>query len=290
MSLEKLASCPVCGSKSFTPFLICLDHTTTGESFHVEQCVQCHLLATTPRPTETDAARYYQSAKYISHTSASQGFVDRIYLLVRHFTLKWKYSLVKKYIKTNTILDFGAGTGHFLDYCLSKKINAYGIEPSDAKKNHPRIKDSLDQIPLKRFDVITMWHVLEHVYKLDDTLSALKNLLTNSGTIFIAVPNWQSYDSTFYKNHWAAFDVPRHLWHFSQKNMTRLLEQNGFKVLDVIPMKLDAYYVSQLSEKYQNNGRLTLSRLLRAMRVAFSSNLKAKTDRNYSSLIYVAGK
>ncbi len=290
MSLEKLVSCPVCGGHSFKPFLTCVDHTTTGESFHVEQCVECQMLATNPRPTESNAGKYYQSTKYISHTSNTHGIIDRIYLIVRHFTLRWKYALIKNNLKTNTILDFGAGTGHFLDYCLSKNINGYGIEPSDAKKNHPRIKDSLDQIPVTQFDVITMWHVLEHVYNLDHTLHKLKNLLTNSGTIFIAVPNWQSYDATLYKNYWAAYDVPRHLWHFSQKNMTTLLAKQGFKLLDIVPMKLDAYYVSQLSEKYKNNGTLNLKHMLRAFWISVVSNFKATRNKNYSSLIYIAGK
>lgn len=248
------------------------------------------MLATNPRPSEPNAAHYYQSKNYISHTSASYNLIDRIYLLVRRFTLKWKYSLVKKYLKNNSLLDLGAGTGHFVDLCISKKVNCYGIEPSNSKKDHPRIYNSTEQIPVKQFDVITLWHVLEHIYKLDDTLTTLRNLLTDSGTIFIAVPNWQSYDATFYKNHWAAYDVPRHLWHFSQKNMTTLLTKQGFKLLEIVPMKLDAYYVSQLSEKYKNNGTLTLKHMARAFWISVVSNFRARRNKNYSSLIYIAGK
>ncbi len=246
---------------------------------------------TNPRPQESEAGKYYESSAYISHTAKAAGLIDYIYLIVRRFTTNWKYSLTKKYLSTNTLLDYGCGTGSFLNYCLEKGIDAYGIEPSvHARAKHARIHDSIEHLQEKQFDVITLWHVLEHVYTLDSTLDQLKSCLRNTGTIFIAVPNWQSPDAQHYKSEWAAYDVPRHIWHFSQKNMTDLLKKKGFNLHQIIPMRLDAYYVSLLSEKNIAGGNLQLSKFLKAIVIAFKSNHQAKNDLNYSSLIYVATK
>jgi 2-polyprenyl-3-methyl-5-hydroxy-6-metoxy-1,4-benzoquinol methylase len=289
MSEEFVTSCPVCAGTIYRPYLTCIDHTATGESFHVEQCTRCEMAFTNPRPRETDASLYYESDKYISHTSAAKGILDYIYLAIRVFTLRWKYGLVKKHLKTNGLLDFGSGTGSFMNYCLSKGANAYGIEPSSkARASNTRIHNSLNQLETTQFDVITLWHVIEHVYQLHETLEQLCQHLTKTGTIFIAVPNRESYDANYYKDKWAAYDVPRHIWHFSPTNMKTLLEQKGLKLQQVVPMKLDSFYVSLLSEKYSSDNNLSLSGLFNALRVALSSNAKAKKTGNYSSLIYVA--
>jgi 2-polyprenyl-3-methyl-5-hydroxy-6-metoxy-1,4-benzoquinol methylase len=291
MSLENVNICPVCGGKTFTPHLSCKDYTTTEEMFHVERCTTCGLLITNPRPLEHLAADYYQSSKYISHTAVATGLIDYIYLTVRQFTLRWKYSLIKAKLKNNKLLDFGCGTGAFLNYCIKKGVNAHGVEPSlTARASQSKIHGSIDQIQTKDFDVITLWHVLEHVYSLDQTLDQLREKLSNTGTIFIAVPNWQSDDAKHYGAGWAAYDVPRHLWHFSKETMKALLEKKGFKLQTILPMKLDAYYVSILSEKNATDGSLSFSKIARAIRIAFTSNARAKQQLNYSSLIYVATK
>ncbi|HWA35490.1 MAG TPA: class I SAM-dependent methyltransferase [Cyclobacteriaceae bacterium] len=291
MSLEKVITCPVCQASEFNTHLICKDYTATGELFHVEQCQACGFLITTPRPTEENAGQYYQSEAYISHTAKAAGPIDYIYLTVRHFTLNWKYRLISRKGTPAKLLDFGSGTGSFLNYCIDKGIDAYGIEPSiKARDTHAKVRDSLAALEINDFNIITLWHVLEHVYTLEETLDKLKDLLAKTGTIFIAVPNWQSYDAQHYRAQWAAYDVPRHLWHFSQSTMKALLSKKGFKLQTIIPMKLDSYYVSLLSEKNTNGGTLPPMKMLRALRTAFISNAKAKKDLNYSSLIYVATK
>ncbi len=291
MPLEKISSCPICGGKNFTPLHTCKDYTATGELFHVERCTTCSLVITNPRPHESDSANYYQSPAYISHTVTANGLMDYIYLTVRHFTLKWKYNLVKQPLSNTKLLDYGCGTGSFLNYCIEKSIDAHGVEPSlTARAQHSKIVESLDKLEDTNFDVITLWHVLEHVYTLEQTLDDLKKRLANTGTIFIAVPNWQSYDAKHYGAEWAAYDVPRHIWHFSQAAIKDILKKKGFKLQNTIPMKLDAYYVSLLSEKNSAGGQLSPSAILRAMHTAFKSNTNAKRDLNYSSLIYVATK
>ncbi|CAN5174300.1 class I SAM-dependent methyltransferase [soil metagenome] len=291
MSLEKVDVCPVCKNPNFRPYLVCKDYTTSEELFHVEQCGSCQLLITTPRPTHDEAGSYYQSKSYISHTSAAAGIMDYLYLIIRRFTLNWKYNLIKPYLKDNRLLDMGCGTGSFLNHCKRKGINAFGVEPSyDARAaaDNNQVVASLNDLQEVKFDVITMWHVMEHVYDLSGTINHLKRRLKENGTIFIAVPNWESFDATHYKELWAAYDVPRHVWHFSKSTMTTLLENEGFALKKIIPMKLDSYYVSMLSERNRTNGKLSITSILKAVLIGFRSNLKASKTMNYSSLIYVA--
>jgi hypothetical protein len=291
MSLEEVITCPACTGQTFSPHLTGKDYTATGELFHVKQCTACGLLITSPRPTETNAGRYYQSSAYISHTGAATGLIDYIYLIVRRFTLNRKYRLVTNRNTHRKLLDYGSGTGAFLNYCIEKGIDAYGIEPSViARDAHTKVRESLDKLEVNEFDIITLWHVLEHVYTLDQTLDQLKQRLTKTGTIFIAVPNWQSSDAKHYGAEWAAYDVPRHIWHFSQASMKRLLTNKGLTLQAIIPMKLDSYYVSLLSEKNANGGNLSLLKIFHALKTALVSNVRAKKNLNYSSLIYVATK
>lgn len=193
-----------------------------------------------------------------------------------------------------SLLDFGCGTGEFLETLKKKKWAVEGVEPSDAARikaesiTAQKIHSSVSQIPTTSFDVITAWHVIEHVPDLQETIQKLKSHLKKDGIIFIAVPNYQSPDATFYKAHWAGFDVPRHLWHFSKASMARLLESNGLNVIKIQPMKLDAYYVSMLSEKYKNGNVLSATGLTKGVFQGLRSNLKAHTKTNYSSLLYIA--
>ncbi len=295
MSLEKVEACPICGEKSLKPFLLCKDYTVSGELFHVEQCAKCGMTITNPHPTIDSAGAYYQSSEYISHSSKSSGLIDHIYLIIRHFTIKWKFRLVKPHIKNNKLLDIGCGTGNFAGYCKAQGVDVYGIEPSSEARNKTMEKSikvfkSLDELPDVKFNVITLWHVLEHIHSLQDTLAKIKNLLADNGTIFIAVPNLESEDAEHYKEFWAGFDVPRHVWHFSKKSMQQLLIGSGLKPFHKEPMKLDAFYVSLLSEKYKANGKLSIVSAIKAVFFGFKSNWKAKSKLNYSSIIYMAHK
>ena len=293
MSFENVLQCPICNGSSFHPLLISKDYTTTGEVFHVEQCDDCSMVLTNPRPNSKDASFYYKSTNYISHTSSAKGWLDHIYLIFRRLTLRWKHSLIKPYLQQNLLLDVGSGTGQFLAYCKEQGVNVYGVEPSESARSHSQgitITETIDALPDIKFDVITLWHVLEHVYELQSILSKLKARLSDNGIIFIAVPNWQSYDATHYKEMWAAYDVPRHIWHFSKESMNKLLANNGLKLKGIIPMKLDAYYVSLLSEKNIGHGKLSPTNVLRGVTQGFRSNLKGARNMNHSSLIYLAVK
>lgn len=294
MTSEEVHSCPVCQGTQFENPITCVDHTASGEMFHVKHCARCGLGITSPRPKENEAARFYKSDTYISHTGASRGLFDSIYLIIRHLTTYWKFGLVAPFLKHNPLLDFGCGTGTFLSTVRARKKEVMGIEPSpEARKKIDsaiQVWPALTDLPEKTFDVITLWHVLEHVYTFRETLRALKNRLSADGALFIAVPNHASADARHYGSNWAAYDVPRHLWHFSKESMAMFLQQEGLRIVKIIPMKLDAYYVSLLSEQYASPQTPRLFRMIRATAVAFRSNWNARRKNNQSSLIFVVQK
>ena len=291
--MTEILECPVCKNKDLQKINQCTDYTVSHETFDLRLCSSCTLVITTPRPDSNKLGDYYKSEEYISHSGKSSGGLGFLYKIARSISLNWKKSLIEKFHQKGSILDFGCGTGEFI-HCMKQsawKVN--GLEVSDAARkkaeelNDQKISQSLEEIYKESFEVVTAWHVLEHVSDLVSTLNQLKGLLKKNGTIFIAVPNYQSPDGEKYKEYWAGYDVPRHLWHFSKQSMTHLLESAGLKLIDIVPMKLDAYYVSMLSEKYRNNNVLTTTQLIRGFFSGLSSNLRAGSN-NHSSLIYIA--
>lgn len=272
------------------PYLSCKDYTVSKKSFDVKLNEEYEMLVTTPVPKELDA--FYKSEAYISHTDSKRSVMDKVYQLVKNYTLRQKLSLLNSFkTDSKTVLDIGAGTGDFLKYCSIKNWKVLGIEPSSAareiaSKKGVILSTNLNEIIDKQFDVITLWHVLEHVENLADYIKSLKKLLKPKGRIVVAVPNYKSCDANYYKEYWAAFDVPRHLWHFSQKSIHKIFSEQDLVVEETIPMKFDAYYVSLLSEKYKS-GKM---KPLKAFYQGFLSNINARTSTEYSSLIYVIKK
>ena len=294
MSTVLLANCLVCGSDQLKSVYACIDHTTSGETFHLHQCSACAFLFTNPHPDEQSIGPYYESENYISHTSSKKTLLDNVYQWARLYNLSLKHNLVKKFASGKKILDFGCGTGHFLAYMKKKGMSVEGIEPSvhARTKAHSVLKQkvysSLEEIPSGEFDVITLWHVLEHIHQLHETLQQLKERLTHNGTIFIAVPNHSSADAMHYQEHWAAYDVPRHLWHFTKDSMYKILQKHDLRIHHIEPMKLDAYYVSLLSEKYMNPRSLKITQLVKGLQTGWLSNRQAQKTGEHSSLIYIA--
>lgn len=289
--LEQVIACPICGEKDLSKFIDTLDYTTTREAFTIQRCSHCSLLITNPRPDKSSIGKYYQSDRYISHTGGNATLMDTIYRSVRNITLRKKLSLINKYQSKFNLLDYGCGTGEFLATCKDAGWTVTGVEPSDEARIRNRkdltVVEDLSKVNTQ-VNAITMWHVLEHVHDLNETLARLRSLLTNNGTIFIAVPNHESYDARYYKNFWAGYDVPRHLWHFNKENVKTLLTRHNLKLQAIVPMKFDSYYVSLLSEGYKNPGRSSVTRSASAFVRGLISNLRAGRD-NHSSLIYIAG-
>lgn len=287
-------TCPVCDSTAIHPLLTVTDHSVSGESFVIWQCESCSLRFTQDAPDEQEIGRYYKSENYISHTNTSKGVVNQIYLAVRKITLGLKANAVKKYTKktTGNLLDIGAGTGAFLKHMQQEGWNVTGIEPDADARAVARNTFGLDlqpagvlnKLPPHHFDAITLWHVLEHVHHLHTYMDVLKSLITPHGKIFIAVPNYQSLDADIYRLAWAAYDVPRHLYHFSPRSMHALVQRHGLKIIAEKPMWFDAFYISLLSSKYKNGNTNWIGAIGSGLR----SNVNALSDKaKCSSLIYV---
>ena len=291
-----LPACLVCKGAELSPFLACKDYTVSHETFQLTKCTSCGFVMTNPRPEDSALHSYYESDAYISHSNKSLSLIDKIYKVSRNHTLKWKHNLIQKHSiqAPESILDFGCGTGGFLEVCKKAGMNIAGVEPSPTARHKAialtdsEIATDLGQLS-DRYDVITLWHVLEHISDLHNTLDKLKGFLRETGTVFIAVPNFQCWDAAHYKQNWAAYDVPRHLWHFSRKTMEIILTSHNLKITGVLPMHLDAYYVSLLSEKYKT-GNNSLATMLKAFLSGWRSNREAKNSQEYSSLIYIARK
>lgn len=297
MQAQELKECPLCNSKNVTVRYTCEDFTTTHERFQLTECQDCTFIFTTPQPTEASIGKYYESPEYISHSESNTSLFDKAYTLARKQALNWKRKIVESNQSSRgKLLDVGCGTGNFLQHMNAHGWETTGVEPSQSaaakakNKNAGKIFQNINEIIDQKFDVITLWHVLEHLHEPKKKLESLRNLLEETGTIIIAVPNHESYDAKHYRNYWAAYDVPRHLWHFSQANMKSLLEETGFRLTAKHPMLLDSFYVSLLSESYQNKNRNKIVKLFSSFWVGLVSNLKARNSKNYSSLIYVAKK
>jgi 2-polyprenyl-3-methyl-5-hydroxy-6-metoxy-1,4-benzoquinol methylase len=279
------------------PYLKCKDYTVSGENYELMFNKDYEMLVTIPVPENLSS--YYKSEDYISHTDSKKTVIDKIYQTVKNITLKRKLRLINECLlhqnsisrPEKNILDIGAGTGDFLKVCKVNLWNVYGIEPDMEARNIAAKKGVLlhkdvSHFTDKKFEIITLWHVLEHVENLEEYISTLEKLLSKNGTLIIAVPNYKSYDAKYYSKFWAAFDVPRHLWHFSETSISKLFAPVNLTVEKTLPMRFDAYYISLLSEKYKYGSMKPISALFRG----FVSNIKAIKSKQYSSLIYVLKK
>jgi len=292
--METLTHCPICQSDSLNSFIACKDYTVSKDTFNIVQCVFCGFRFTNPRPEEAEAGKYYQSEEYISHSDTRKGLINNLYHYARKFTLKKKLKLITSVSskQQGNILDLGCGTGAFLNTCKESGWQVQGIEPSAdarefAQKNYGLTLNNVntwENITGDSLDVVTAWHVLEHVYKLEDEIQKVKRALKSDGTFVVALPNCSSADAQFYGAYWAAYDVPRHIWHFTPADVKRFFEKQGFTLQSVLPMPWDAYYICMLSEKY----KMGSANYGRALVHGWASNMNAKKNSNtWSSQIYI---
>ena len=293
--MKQINTCPVCNKGKFSPFLNCVDYTVSRETFSIVSCNGCGFKFTNPRPADADLGKYYKSDNYISHSNTKKGIVNYLYQVVRKHTLEKKLSLVNSLGSKGKILDVGCGTGEFLSICKRGGWETLGIEPDqDAKalgiKNYGLSvlqETALKTLPESSFDIISMWHVLEHVPNLNERLRDLKKILKPGGSIIVAVPNCSSKDALRYKQFWGAYDAPRHLWHFTPKDIQAIFSEQGMRVDRILPMKFDSFYISLLSEKYKTGNANLFSGFLSGL----SSNMAAsKTGNTWSSQIYIIKK
>ena len=289
--LETLSACPICKHTELTSFLTCKDYTVSQEDFSIVACKNCGFRFTNPRPREEAIGRYYQSENYISHSNTKKGLVDKVYHLVRNYTLKSKLNLLNSLgTKSKKLLDIGCGTGMFIKVCQDNGWQVTGVEPDEGVRQlatdqtKTEIESTIWELDQSaKYDVITMWHVLEHVHQLEKYTLWLSQHLNPNGKLVIAVPNLESLDAQTYKEKWAAYDVPRHLYHFRQQDIKHLFELRDFKIEQTLPMYFDSFYVSMLSTKYKEGK----TNYLEAVMSGLKSNWKAVKTKEYSSLIYI---
>ena len=271
------------------------DHSVSGEQFQLFYNTELDMLETFPQPIEGQLEQYYKTEDYISHTDSKRNILEYVYHFVRQITLKRKVKLINKNVNSGKeLLDIGCGTGDFLYSALKNGWRVSGIEPNEKARVIANAKtndvvsnsDKLFKFENNRFDVITLWHVLEHLPNLEKHIDTISKLLKPGGILIIAVPNFKSYDAEYYKSFWAAYDVPRHLWHFSKSTIVKLFSKYNFELLKTKPMLFDSFYVSLLSEKYKSGSMNPF----KAFWVGLRSNLNAKRTKQYSSQIYILKK
>jgi len=279
-------------SEKKSQYITVKDYSVSGEEFKLIYNLEFDYLETTPNPSEDTLHEYYKSEDYISHTNSKRNTFEKVYHRVREISLKKKLKIINSFnSEEKTLIDIGCGTGAFLKVAKDNDWTIFGVEPNEDARaiantiTNNSVYNTEQFLKFKEhsFDVITLWHVLEHLPNLGEQITLFKKLLKPNGTLVIAVPNYKSFDAMYYKNFWAAYDVPRHLWHFSQTAIKKLFQKENMIVVKTLPMIFDAFYVSLLSEKYKNKRMNPLKAFL----VGLRSNLKAKRSGEYSSLIYV---
>ncbi len=290
-----IENCPICGSTDHSKERVVKDFMTSKEDFTLLRCNDCQFVFTSPRPSEDEIGRYYESDEYISHSNKSSGIFDVAYKMVRSRAIISKEKLISKWAKhKGRLLDYGCGTGEFLGYSKKSGWDCMGVEPSkvassQAVNNHNLKVYSPDEFVLKQaslhnsFEAITLWHVLEHLDNPVNKLKMFNQLLTEEGVLVVAVPNHESYDAVKYGSYWAAWDTPIHYSHFSKSTLINAADQAGFAVVDINNMPFDSFYVSLLSEKYKGGSALN------GLFTGLVSNLKGR-KQNQSSLIYILKK
>ncbi len=294
-----LTNCPICDNNHIEKTLDVVDHFSSKETFPLFDCHHCRFRFTNNFPSENNIDRYYDSPDYISHSDSDKGIINKLYHIARKIMLKRKVRLVSAHTmkKPIRLLDMGCGTGYFLNAAKEKGVTVSGIEKNKIAREYAVNQFGLDvkgasyfwEIKSESYNAITLWHVLEHLENLNESIDKIKNILTEDGVAIIAVPNFRSLDASFYKKNWAAYDVPRHLWHFSPESIENLLARHEMCITKCYSMPLDALYVSLLSEKYRN-----ANFLLRYGRALFIGLLGLTCSffkfQKASSIIYIAYK
>jgi 2-polyprenyl-3-methyl-5-hydroxy-6-metoxy-1,4-benzoquinol methylase len=290
--MEKLSSCPACGETKLLPFLMAKDYTVTHENFEITRCQACELLFTNPRPTASEASPYYKSENYISHSDTQRGIINRLYHVVRNFTLKQKTRWIEKEKTGNLeLLDIGCGNGHFLHACQKAgwKISGMELDPVTAARAETMlgidIYSSIKNIPKsEKFNLISLWHVLEHVYELEEYFMFFKSQIAKEGVLLLALPNSKSFDAHHFKEYWAAYDVPRHVYHFEPSTIASLAKKHGFKLKSTRGQIFDSFYISLLSHEYKTGKK----KLINSFVTGLWSNISAYFGKgNYSSNLYI---
>lgn len=289
--IESLHNCPLCGETDSELAIQTVDYSTSQENFEVHKCFKCDHMFTNPRITENSVGPYYDNPNYISHTNEQKTLFGRTYQFLRGINLRRKLSYVDSVFSSKgLVLDYGCGTGQFLEALVSSGKESIGVEINKnarkAAEQFGKVFPSIDGVN-DGIEVITMWHVLEHVYDVHALLLEFKKRMLKGGFLIVAVPNPESYDARHYHKYWAAWDVPIHVHHYTENSIKTLMSKHGFSLEKVIPMKMDSYYISLLSELYKSKDqKRRINHWFKGAYMGIVSNLRAQKS-NTSSKIYV---
>lgn len=291
--MSRHSQCPLCNVGSVNPYLSCTDHLVSGEVYELFKCEACGFVFTQDHPDEQMIGRYYESEDYASHGNKKSGSMNRLYSTARNIMLhkKLKITETTSLLNRGRILDIGCGTGYFASKMKANGWIVTGIEPA-GKAREMAINlfgldilepDKISSLTGGSFDVITMWHSLEHLHDLYNYSREILRLLKPDGLLISALPNCDSYDARHYRGSWAAYDVPRHLWHFTPETFSLFAEKAGFKITGIRPLPLDVFYISILSEKNKKRKLYLLTGLIKGSLFAARAIFRS---RKSSSLIY----
>ena len=288
-----ITNCPLCGSDNFESKSVIKDFALSQEDFTVVECAACRLLFTNPRPDNEKIGDYYKSSSYISHTNQSKGLFGFVYQVLRNRALALKRGWILRHAEPGKLLDYGSGTGEFLYNMQAHGWYVKGVEIAEGPRIQSQKKYGLDVLDPEEFqneqasfyDLITMWHVLEHIDNLAESAERIISKLKPGGILVLALPNPESWDAKYYKDYWAAWDVPIHFYHFKKENINALASKIGLELVETINMPFDSFYVSLLSEQYKTGSKSWI----KAFMIGLFSNLKAGKN-NASSLTYILRK
>jgi SAM-dependent methyltransferase len=293
--MELLSCCPLCEGEALSSNHFSTDYLVSKRDFKIDKCLKCGFLFTNPRPYSDQMSEYYHSVDYVSHHDTRNDLISKLYRSARKFMLNRKFNIVRKHLTQGSamydILDYGCGTGAFLKYCKEKDLIVQGYEPGEhalkiARHKNLMVSDEKDfkWAGCSNYNAITLWHVLEHVPDLRQTIGFFHRILSDNGILIIAVPESSSFDGRFYKNKWAAWDVPRHLYHFNENTLNGFISSGGFELIEKYPLVFDSYYISMLSESSK-------FMYIRAAMIGLVSNIVARIGyMPFSSQIYVFRK
>jgi SAM-dependent methyltransferase len=289
--------CPLCSSEMIAFYFSCTDHFITRETFAIARCGSCGFLFTQDHPDENEISGYYESPDYISHSDTSEGIVNKIYHIIRQLMLQRKKSLVEKLtgMKNGSLLDIGSGTGHFASAMQNAGWTVTGIEINEKARSFASsafnlrviAPDLISGLKAESFDCATLWHVLEHFNDPHKYISDILALLKPGGICLVALPNCSSFDAKHYRSFWAAFDVPRHLWHFDPRSFNRFAQNSGLNAEGRRILPFDVFYISALSEKYKGSALPFITGITKAIWFSF---LTFFNRTGSSSVIYILRK
>lgn len=293
-----MENCPICERNEFEPKYSLKDFRITQEPFELKRCTSCSFILTDTPPNAANISSYYESEEYLEHSNKSEGLFSKIYGLVRDFMFGYKYRIIRKVAKGTHLLDIGAASGQFINFMKNKNYRVEGIELSDKAREYAKSNFGLnirnaDELyngeDSTKYDLITMWHVLEHLYDLNKVVSRLHDILSEDGVLVIAVPNSDSFDARTYQKYWAAWDVPRHLWHFQPNCFEQLFSKHGFELRKMKMLPFDPLFNALLSERYRHGD--SIINIFRAGIIGFLAFLSGLFDvRKASSVVYILNK